>query len=153
MQTKVYSNSDDTFLVWKTDAPIPECRGFAIYKKRDGAGAQPVTNYVGWGEKDEDGPRPSTEWPIQRYMWTDYKARSGEHVSYRIVPIIRNGAGELVSDETKASGCTDEITLRPDGTGGFPGYFNPRICPTQWRPPVLWPGRRGEGNQKLEELI
>ena len=126
MQVKVYANSDDTFVVWKTDQAITDCRGFAIQKRRSGSSQiEVVPNYVGWGEKGVAGPKPSTEWPFQRYTWCDYKARSGEKLSYRIVPVIGSDPDHLRPAEDQASEWTTEITLHPDGTTGVAAYFKP----------------------------
>jgi phosphatidylserine/phosphatidylglycerophosphate/cardiolipin synthase-like enzyme len=153
MKVRVYANSDDTFVVWKTEGSIPGCRGFAIYRKVDGSKAEPVTNYVGWGEEGVDGPRPSTEWPIQRYMWCDYKARSGQRVSYRVVPMVGPDREHLAPSEGLASAWTDELTLRPDGTGGVAAYFNRGIVASQWLSRVLGPGKPGARQKKLAEII
>ena len=36
MKVKVYHNGDDTFIAWKPDGLIPECRGFALRRRRNG---------------------------------------------------------------------------------------------------------------------
>ena len=154
MQVKVYANSDDTFVVWKTDGPITACRGFAIQKRRDGSSKiEVVPNYVGWGEKGVAAPQPSTDWPIQRYMWCDYKAKSGEKLSYRIVPVVGPDADHLHPAEDQASEWTTEITLHPDGTAGIAAYFNRGIVASQWLSRVLGPGKSGEKQRKLAEII
>jgi len=154
MQVKVYANSDDTFVVWKTDRPITNCRGFAIQKRKNGSPrVEIVPNYVGWGKAGVAAPQPSTDWPIQRYMWCDYKARSGERISYRIVPIIGSDADHLRPAEDQASEWTDEITLHPDGSAGVAAYFNRGIVASQWLSRVLGPGKPGERQRRLAEII
>src|SRR2546430_10840896 len=32
--------------------------------------------------------RASTNWPIQKYQWTDYMANPGEKVQYRVLPMV-----------------------------------------------------------------
>jgi hypothetical protein len=32
--------------------------------------------------------RPSTEWPVQRYVWSDYFIDDGDQVAYRAIPMI-----------------------------------------------------------------
>lgn len=154
MQVKVYANSDDTFVVWKTERPITNCRGFAIQKRLDGSSKiEVVPNYVGWGKKGVPAPQPSTDWPIQRYMWCDYKARSGEKISYRIVPMVGPDADHLRAAEDQASEWTTEITLHPDGTAGVAAYFNRGIVASQWLSRVLGPGKSGDKQRKLAAII
>ena len=154
MQVKVYANSDDTFVVWKTDRPITDCRGFAIQKRKNGSSkVEIVPNYVGWGEKGVPAPQPSNVWPIQRYMWCDYKARSGERISYRIVPMVGPDGDHLGPAEDHASDWTDEITLHPDGAAGVAAYFNRGIVASQWLSRVLGPGKPGERQRKLADII
>jgi phosphatidylserine/phosphatidylglycerophosphate/cardiolipin synthase-like enzyme len=153
MQVKVYSNSDDTLLAWKVDRPIPDCRGFAIYRKVDGRpAAEILANRVGWDEDDAKREAPSTEWPIQRFTWTDYKARSGEVVSYRIVPMV-GPRDHLKPKEDEASAWTKEITIRPDGSNGVTAFFNRGIVASQWLSRVIGPGSSGTRQRKLRDII
>lgn len=32
--------------------------------------------------------KPSTVWPIQRFLWSDYEAYAGDKVQYRVVPMV-----------------------------------------------------------------
>ena len=153
MDVRVYSNTDDTLLAWKIPAPIEGCRGFAIYRKIQGrAQAEVLTNRVGWDDNDQRREAPSTEWPIQRFTWTDYKARSGEIVSYRIVPMVGD-KDHLQARDDLASAWTDEVTLRPDGSNGLAAYFNRGIVASQWLSRVLGPGTSKERNRTLREII
>src|SRR6185295_7811214 len=104
MKLKVFTNEDDTLLFWSITEPIPECRGFAIERKKNKEPAEFLPNRVGFesdvdlGDTDEGsgpGTRPSTEWPLQRFSWTDHDASTGDTVSYRVVPIVRDSSGEL----------------------------------------------------------
>src|SRR4051794_5744370 len=106
---KVYVNEDDAMLFWRIAAPIKDCRGFAIERRITRRGqpqptADTLLNRTGF-EKDkapdpaaagQDPPaRSSKEWPFQRFSWTDHDANTGDTVSYRVVPMIRNAAGTL----------------------------------------------------------
>src|SRR6266853_899306 len=96
---KVYTNEDDALLFWSIAKPIKECRGFAIERKitRHGEAAETsdfLVNRTGFAGKTIPVPadgRPvikhSTEWPFQRFNWTDHDANTGDSVSYRIVPM------------------------------------------------------------------
>lgn len=46
--------------------------------------------------QDVSHARPSTEWPYQRFSWTDHDADVGDTVAYRFIPIIRDPDGVLM---------------------------------------------------------
>ncbi len=114
---KVYSNEDDALLFWSIAQPIPECRGFAIRRRIKRKGARETVedflpNRTGFAnEKVEARPKegqgdvtkPSSEWPIQRFSWTDHDANSGDMVAYQVIPVIRDKAGSLELLEPEAS--------------------------------------------------
>ena len=39
MKVNAYHNGDDVFIAWKPDGFIPDCRGFALLRKRNGVEA------------------------------------------------------------------------------------------------------------------
>src|SRR6185369_12661136 len=135
IRLKVYVNEDDALLFWSITKPIPECRGFAIQRRIKRKGKKKseedfLLNRTGF--ENEDDPKttgktpvvkPSTEWPFQRFSWTDHDAQTGDVVSYRIIPMIRNDAGELEQKESQASDWSTDRTL---GTtkGQFKPFFN-----------------------------
>ena len=93
---KVYTNADDALLFWSIPQPIDSCRGFAIARrKKDAKGKETegfLPNRTGFANekvaaKPEEGQeavtKPSTEWPFQRFSWTDHDANTGDTVSYR----------------------------------------------------------------------
>lgn len=137
IKLKVYVNEDDALLFWSIPAPIPRCRGFAIERKRRRPG-QPeerkfLDNRVGFENakivaKAEEGQKavlkPSTEWPFQRFSWTDHDANTGDTVSYRVVPVLRDTDGKLVLDEGNASPFSDERLLGNDPSARFAPFFN-----------------------------
>ena len=84
MKVKVYHNGDDVFIAWKLQAVIAGCRGFALMRRRNGI-EEVVSTWIGFaGEQHEPGERrASTNWPIQKYQWTDYMANPGDRVQYR----------------------------------------------------------------------
>lgn len=137
IKLKVYTNEDDALLFWSIPKPIPRCRGFAIERKRKRPG-QPdeqkfLDNRVGFENdkaagEDEKAHRPvlkpSTELPFQRFSWIDHDANTGDTVSYRVVPVLRNAAGELVLDEPNTSAFTEERTLGNAPEARFAPFFN-----------------------------
>ncbi len=88
---KVYTNEDDALLFWSIPQPISECRGFAINRriKRKGKNKTEedfLHNRTGFAneqinaqpvEGQEVIEKPSTEWPFQRFSWTDHDANTG----------------------------------------------------------------------------
>src|ERR1700704_3170828 len=105
---KVYVNEDYALLFWSIPKPITGCRGFAIARRKQDAQGKKTESFLpnrtGFeNEKVKDKPeegqaevtKPSTEWPFQRFSWTDHDANTGDTVSYRVIPVIRNAAGKL----------------------------------------------------------
>src|SRR5262245_57570661 len=113
---KVYTNEDDALLFWSISKPISGCRGFAIERriKRNGKPKMEddfLPNRTGFEkEKVEAKPKmgqravtkPSKEWPFQRFSWTDHDANTGDTVSYKVIPEIRNNGNELELLESHA---------------------------------------------------
>src|SRR5215468_10768004 len=107
VKLKVYTNEDDALLFWSISAPIDKCRGFAIARRKRNANGQETDDFLlnrtGF-ENEIVKPTPkeaqtavtksSTEWPFQRFSWTDHDANTGETVSYRVIPIIRDDQGK-----------------------------------------------------------
>ena len=86
MKVRVYHNGDDVFIAWKPEGFIPTCRGFALLRRRNGV-EEVVSTWVGFedDEHEEGERRASTNWPIQKYQWTDYMAAPGDKVQYRVL--------------------------------------------------------------------
>ena len=136
---RVFINEDDALLFWRISKPIPGCRGFAIQRRIKRKGKKKtdedfLLNRLGFahenpaktnGKKNGKSPnvRPSTEWPFQRFSWTDHDAETGDTVSYRVIPMIRNAGGELEQKEAEASAWSPSRVL---GTtkGQFKPFFN-----------------------------
>jgi phosphatidylserine/phosphatidylglycerophosphate/cardiolipin synthase-like enzyme len=134
-----YANGDDALVAWQDDAPIPGCLGFALYRRRNGK-EEIVENRIGWETlvgKDRPAPgahKPSTVWPIQRYYWSDYDARPGDKVQYRVVPMITQQDGvtdPLTPANNLASAWSDEITVSPGDAKGICAYFNRGVVMSQ----------------------
>src|SRR5207249_711103 len=50
-----------------------------------------VASWVGFANGPEVDPgtrKPTTEWPIQKYLWSDFMVSPGDEVSYRVTPMI-----------------------------------------------------------------
>ncbi len=134
----VYANEDDTLLFWSIPAPIKECRGFAIERRITRYGgheevADFLQNRTGFENDDisakpeeelKSMTKPSSEWPFQRFSWTDHDANTGDVVSYRVIPMIRNKDQKLVKADEEASKWSAKITLGEGTSGIFQPFFN-----------------------------
>ena len=154
MTIRVYHNGDDVFIAWKPAGFIPNCRGFALLRRRDGV-EEIVSTWVGFvGDQHEEGERrASTNWPIQKYQWTDYMANPGDRLQYRVLPMVGPDKHNLIPDPAQAGGWTDEITLTHEVTPRIEAYFNRGIVAAQWVSRRL--GITGDNLQgkKLETVI
>src|ERR1700676_4872270 len=95
IQLKVYDNGDHTCLAWlPTNAkPIPNCRGFAIRRIRNGS-QDYLHGFVGFSDTDKLDPSNPWKFPVQRYMWWDYGVQLGDKVQYSVVTVT-GSAGHL----------------------------------------------------------
>lgn len=133
VKLKVYVNEDDALLFWSIPKPIPDCRGFAIQRRIKRRGKKKaeedfLINRTGFENDPKTNgkapkTKPSTEWPFQRFSWTDHDAETGDTVSYRVIPMIRNSAGELEQKESQASKFSPERVLGIT-KGQFKPFFN-----------------------------
>jgi PLD-like domain len=131
---QVYADEDDVLLFWTVAAAIPGCRGFAIARRKtDPTGKKSegfLCNRIGFASDAPPTPgasvhaQSSTQWPFQRFSWTDHGANTGDTVSYQIVPIVRDGAGALVQLTDQASAWSTERTLGPPVGSRFAPFFN-----------------------------
>lgn len=133
MKVKVYHNGDDVFIAWKPVGFIPGCRGFAMLRRRNGV-EEVVSTWVGFvGDETKEGERrASTNWPIQKYQWTDYMANPEDKVQYRVIPMVGPDKKNLRPNPEQASEWTEEITLMHEVTPKIEAYFNRGIVAAQW---------------------
>lgn len=133
----VHANCDMATIVWDTDQ-IPECRGFALERQVGGAkGDAPdgyIQTWVGFaGKQHKQGQsEPSTVWPIQRYIWSDYVVSQGQKVRYRVIPMIGPAANLQKAAEADCSDWTDWTEIDTGKSMGFEAYFNRGIVPAQF---------------------
>ncbi len=134
---KVYTNEDDALLYWSIAAPVPQCRGFAIERKlTDAHGVASDTflpNRIGFENEvvpqpaDGSAPtKPSTDWPFQRFSWTDHDADSGDTVSYRVIPVVRAGA-TLTQVAAEASDWSAPSHAGRGALRKLPAVLQPRV--------------------------
>lgn len=133
MKVKVYHNGDDVFIAWQPKGFIAGCRGFALLRRRNGI-EETVNTWVGF---EDDAPKPgerraSTNWPIQKYQWTDYMANPGDELQYRVLAMVGPDKKNLQPDQDHSSDWTEPITLSHEVTPKFKVFFNRGIVASQW---------------------
>jgi len=150
---KAYANSDHTYVVWRYQQPIPGCRGFALYRRRGGAD-ELMGTWVGWaGDTAPAGTnKPSTQWPIQKFAWSDYDLHTGDTVQYRAVPMA--GTKEtLTAADAEATDWSEAVTLTAQAESGLEAYVNRGIVASQWVARSLGAPTSTEMGKTLAELI
>jgi phosphatidylserine/phosphatidylglycerophosphate/cardiolipin synthase-like enzyme len=154
MKVKIYHDGDNVFIAWKPDGFIPGCRGFALLRRRNGV-EEVVSTWVGFvGQDHKEGERrASTNWPIQKYQWTDYMANPGDKVQYRVLPMIGPDKYNLRPDPDHVSDWTEEITLTHVVTPQIQAYFNRGIVASQWVSRRLGITDHNLQSKKLETVI
>ena len=147
----VHPGVDSALIAWR--APfIPDCRGFAFHRRiKRAAGSAPspnttreadangfseeiVASWVGFA----DGPdvkagtrRPTTEWPIQKYLWSDFAVSPGDVAAYRVVAMVGSEA-HLTEAADQASGWSEIVVIGAETEGGASCFFNRGIVASQW---------------------
>lgn len=136
IKVAIYTNSDNAFIAWAPSAFIPGCRGFLLERARKtlaGITVEPVENRVGFKQdKPTSGAhKPSSEWPFQRFNWTDYAVDVGNQVRYRVTAMLDTGTGRPYAKGV-ASKWTHWTTLTADAGDGFSCYFNRGLALSQF---------------------
>jgi phosphatidylserine/phosphatidylglycerophosphate/cardiolipin synthase-like enzyme len=137
---KAFANCDHVYVAWRYDQLIPNCIGFALYKRKNDeseATAEPLVNHIGFaGQDPQPGEtRPSTDWPIQRFTWTDYDVNPNDKLSYMVVPIlwVNNATSK---DSANASVWSDPVIVATGAAAGddtnYEAYFNRGIISSQF---------------------
>jgi len=158
---------DSAFVAWR--APfIANCRGFALkrrVKRAAGSARSPVTtghehgfaietvsSWVGFAKDEGADPgtrKPTTEWPIQKYVWSDFMVNPGDQVAYRVMPMV-GSADALTEDAGNASRWSEVVEIGAKTKGRISCYFNRGTVASQWLARLL-PEMRPE--QALRKVI
>jgi phosphatidylserine/phosphatidylglycerophosphate/cardiolipin synthase-like enzyme len=154
MKVKIYHNGDDVFVAWKPVGFIAECRGFALLRRRNGI-EETVSTWVGFEDDQavEGERRASTNWPIQKYQWTDYMANPGDSLQYRVLPMVGPDKWNLRPDAASVSDWTPELTLTHELSPHVEALFNRGIVSAQWVSRRLGVVGRDLKNAKLSTVI
>ena len=158
---------DSAFLAWR--APfIADCRGFALTRRvkraansapspiktgaEDGFAIELVSSWVGFanGPHVDLGTRkPTTEWPIQKYVWSDFMVNPGDQVAYRVTPML-GPAGALTEDAVNASSWSEVVEIGAETAGRISCYFNRGIVASQWLSQLL---PEAHPDQELRKIV
>lgn len=147
----VHPGVDSAFLAWR--APFTDdCRGFALRRKvRRATGSAPSPNVAGAIDADgfieeivaswvgfADGPdvpegtrKPTTEWPIQKYLWSDFAVSPGDEVAYRVAPMIGPEAA-MHEAVDQGSEWSEPVAIGAVTDGRASCFFNRGIVASQW---------------------
>jgi phosphatidylserine/phosphatidylglycerophosphate/cardiolipin synthase-like enzyme len=153
----VYSNCDMATIAWMTDGPISGCRGFALEREVRGkpgdAKSGFIDTWVGFkgGNHKPGESQPSTVWPVQRYLWSDYAVSFGQQVRYRVIPMVRSAGKLAKANQNQWSSWSRWVTIGTEQTKGFPAYFNRGIVPAQFMARQI--GGQGKFQQMLKTDI
>jgi hypothetical protein len=127
---KTRANCDEVTIVWRSK-PIGGCRGFALERQAKGSSQTAIVptwvGFKGQQHKPHES-RPSTTWPVQRYIWSDLGAKPGQTVRYRVYPMT-GPANDL--KKGAPSNWSDWRTIATGGAKGLKAYFNRGIVPAQ----------------------
>jgi phosphatidylserine/phosphatidylglycerophosphate/cardiolipin synthase-like enzyme len=135
IEIKAYANIDHAHVVWRPSPfqPFDKCLGYALYRKLAGEDTQIVETFVG-PKTEKKFPagthKPSTVWPIQKYMWSDYLVKAGASVQYQVVAMCGDDFDSLKPGPSSA--WSNEVTLAIDDKAGVQPLFNRGVVSTQW---------------------
>jgi len=153
----VYANCDMATIAWSAGELISGCRGFAVERQVTGPkGDAPsgfIKTWVGFkGQKHKPGEsQPSTVWPVQRYLWSDYLVSFGQKVRYRVIPMIGSAGKLKKAPENLWSAWSPWVTTDTEKTRGFKAYFNRGIVPSQFL--ARQANNQGQFDKMLKENI
>jgi phosphatidylserine/phosphatidylglycerophosphate/cardiolipin synthase-like enzyme len=157
IELKVYDNGDHTCLVWlpANGKAIPNCRGFTIHRMLKPSAGGPVKDeylhgFVGFSDDDKLDPNAPWKYPLQRYMWWDYRVSPGDVVQYSIVPVVGPSKNQLKLSTADASAQTPPMTITGQASAHISAYFNKGIVSAQWVSRALALVPKGA---KLDNLI
>jgi phosphatidylserine/phosphatidylglycerophosphate/cardiolipin synthase-like enzyme len=128
IKVKVHSNGDDALIAWCPESWQPGWIGFRLEKRSGATGTTtPVNNRippkVDGGGKVPDGGLSSALSPIRRCIWVDHSVEDTKDASYRVTPMIVDGAGFKPVDAA-ASEWTSPAASALEVKDGIYAVFN-----------------------------
>ena len=152
---RAYANCDHTYVVWQAPAPIPQCRGFALFRREGDGQPRALDTWVGF-EGDEAPPgtfKPSTTWPVQKFMWADYMARPGHTYRYRVVPVVGPARDQLQPADAQGSDWSAPASVSDPAGTAVAAFFNRGVVAAQWLSRRLGAASPGEEQKALADVI
>lgn len=133
---KAFANGDECYVAWSTDAPIPNCEGFALFRipvTRDEHGNPVngqevvVNNRIDFNNLQVGATAAvgSNQSPIKRFSWVDHDVEAGVEVRYRVEPVV-DGAPN--GDST----VSEPVMLTNDAGDGYQAFFNRGLVMSQF---------------------
>ena len=132
MRVRVYHNADDVFIAWKPKGVIPNCRGFALFRRRNGVEERSA---LGWASRMTSIRRGSAALPptgrfrsisgpiTWRTLATRCAIGSFRWWALTSEPAERHQGGERVDEDHH---------LSPEVTPKIEVHFNRGIVAAQW---------------------
>lgn len=134
----VRANIDGVVIARRTPGKIEGCLGFAIERDVEGDAVKSVVldtqlPFMGQAAAPAGTTKPSTTWPIQRFVWTDYEAPETTAVRYRIRPV--GGSPETTepfADEACSAWSDPVIRRATESSPGYALYPNRGVVAAPW---------------------
>jgi phosphatidylserine/phosphatidylglycerophosphate/cardiolipin synthase-like enzyme len=129
---KAFRGPSGVFLVWWHHEKVADCLGYAILRRVNSGEAEALLGYVSFADPGKPvqanvAGEPSTQWPYQRFSWTDFNPPAAGRVEYRAVAV----AGS--PDAPHQTGLvSDWIEPRTPDFGRYVPYFNFGIVGSRW---------------------
>lgn len=125
-------NNDYALIAWQYDKLIPNCIGFALYRKRNGV-EKLVENQIGFADEPphpKTDKLPTNKYPIQRFVWTDFKVYDGDTINYRIVPVVWENGGTKELPAKALPYLNNDVKITTGDT--IQAYFNVGLVSSQF---------------------
>ncbi|MBV8604842.1 MAG: hypothetical protein JO224_09190 [Pelomonas sp.] len=136
-----YANIDETTVVWRMSGRIPGCLGFSLARELLDANGRElvpkrvdvIDNWVGFADDpaaQSGAHKPSTVWPVQRFMWSDFFVPDGaQQAKYQVCPMLGTPAAPTFGEPSPWSA---PVRLGTGQTPGLRAYFNRGVVSSQW---------------------
>lgn len=134
----VCANNDQAILAWSYADPIADCIGFAIYRKLNQGPPTALMNRIGFEDEvvEKGTVKPTHEWPVQRFMWTDFSLSDGDEATYKVVPVLYDGTN-LIEDKQNETDWSAPVMAKTGvdikgKASPYHAYFNRGIIASQF---------------------
>src|SRR5262249_1537031 len=116
---------------------------------KPGPGGFSIETVSSWGGFADMNPvpppgtrKPTPEWPIPKYLWSDFMVNPGDQVAHRVTPRLGR-QGTLRAHQHNAPPWSDVFTIAAEPPGNISCYFNRGIVASQWLARLLPQADRG----------